>query len=58
MPILTRYLLKEILKLMVAIFIVVVFIYLFIDFIEKSGRIFQSGLPAQRIFMFLSSKFR
>lgn len=56
MPILTRYLLKEILKLLVTIFIVVVTIYIFIDFIEKSGKFVQSDLPVERTILFFIFK--
>ena len=52
MPILTRYLLKEILKVMVAILSIVVAIYIFIDFIEKSGKFIQAGLSFQRTLTF------
>jgi lipopolysaccharide export system permease protein len=52
MLILTRYLLKEILKVMIAILALVVVIYLFIDFIEKSGKFVQAGLSFQRIISF------
>lgn len=52
MPILTRYLIKEILKTMAAILILVVTIYVFIDFIEKSGKFVRAGLPLHRIVAF------
>lgn len=48
MPIVTRYLLREIFKVMVAILLIVIAIYIFIDFIEKSGKFVQAGLPLQR----------
>lgn len=52
MPILTRYLLKEILKVMTAILALVVVIYIFIDFIEKSGKFVQADLSFQRVITF------
>ncbi|MGD9211888.1 MAG: LPS export ABC transporter permease LptG [Desulfobacteraceae bacterium] len=52
MPILTRYLIKETLKIMLAILIMVIAIYVFIDFIEKSGKFVQAGLPISRTITF------
>jgi lipopolysaccharide export system permease protein len=48
MPILTRYLLRELLKVMAAILSLVVTIYIFIDFIDRSGKLIQAGLSFQR----------
>ena len=45
MPILTRYLIKEVLKVLTAILIIVLANYIFVDFIEKSGKFVQAGLP-------------
>jgi lipopolysaccharide export system permease protein len=49
MTVLTRYLLKEILKVLGIILILVVSIYIFIDFIEKSGKFVRAGVPLARI---------
>lgn len=54
MTILTRYLIKEILKFLAIILILVVSIYIFIDFIEKSGKFVQAGLSLGRIAIYFS----
>lgn len=52
MPILTRYLIKETIKVMLAISVIVIAIYLFVDVIEKSGKFVQAGLPIGRTISF------
>jgi lipopolysaccharide export system permease protein len=54
MTILTRHLLKEIFKVLAIILILVVSIYIFIDFIEKSGKFVQAGLSVARIAIYFS----
>lgn len=54
MPILTRYLLREIIKISAIILSTVVTVYIFIDVIEKSGKLVQAGLPMHRtVFFFI-----
>jgi lipopolysaccharide export system permease protein len=54
MTVLTRYLLKEIFKVLAIILILVVSIYIFIDFIDRSGKFMQAGLPFSRIAIYFS----
>ncbi|NNG00669.1 MAG: LPS export ABC transporter permease LptG [Desulfobacteraceae bacterium] len=52
MPIINRYLIRNIIKYFLLILLTVIVIYVFIDFIEKSGKFVKADLPATRILLY------